>query len=173
MKKILSIFLIFVFFYSIMGFYLNFEIVKLRIKEEVKERIIKTLPDNELSMIKISSGDKEKIKWLEEGKEFRYNGNMYDVVRIKKGIDATYYYCFNDKKEYKLLAHLDKLVKEQTDNSQSRTNQKKQEITYFFQKTLSIPRLVEIPVLYFALPSRYQSIVTDVLSPPPRISLTV
>jgi len=38
MKKILSIFLVSVFFYNIIGFYLNFAMEQFRIKEEVKEK---------------------------------------------------------------------------------------------------------------------------------------
>jgi hypothetical protein len=170
MKKILSLVLVFVFFYGIMGFYLNFEIQQYKIKEEIKERIIHNLPEKELTLLRISSSDKEKITWTENDKEFRYNGNMYDVVKIKAGTDTTYYYCFNDEKESKLFVNLDKLVKEQTDNSQSRTNQKKQDITYFFHELSYTQCLTEIPFLYFNYPSRYKSFYTDVLSPPPRIN---
>ena len=173
MKKIFSIILIFVLFYSIMGFYLSFQIEQIRIKEEIKEKIISNLPENELILIKIPSFDSKKITWVEDGKEFRYESNMFDVVKIKKGIDTTYYYCFCDVKESKLLAHLDKLIKEQTDNSQSRSNLKKQEINYFFHEILFTQCLTKTPVVYFIYPSSYESIVTDVLSPPPRISGTI
>lgn len=169
MKKIFSLTLIFILFYSIIGFYLNFEIEKSQIKEEIKEKIIQHLPEKLLTLIKISSGDKERITWTEEGKEFRYHKNMFDVVKIKTKGDTTYYYCFNDEKESKLFVNLDKLVKEQTDNSQSRTNQKKQDITYFFHELSYTQCLTEIPFLYFNYPSRYKSIYTDVISPPPRI----
>jgi hypothetical protein len=170
MKKCLAILLIFAFFYSFIGLYLNFEVARFSIKEEIKEKIIHNLPESELSLIKIPSGTHEKIIWMEEGREFKYQGNMFDVVRICKKADTTYYSCFSDVKESKLLANLDKLVKEQTDNSRSKTNQKKQEITYFFQKPLSTQSLTEITVSYFHFSSRYKSINTDVLSPPPRIS---
>jgi predicted P-loop ATPase/GTPase len=153
-----------------MGFYLNFEIEQYRIKEEIKFEIINNLPENELTLVKISSGDNEKITWMDEGREFRYEGNMFDVVKSKKATDTTYYYCFNDIKESKLMARLDKLVKEQTDNSQSRTNQKKQEINYFFYEILSTQSLTEKPFFYFNYPRRYKSIDTDILSPPPRIT---
>ena len=170
MKKILSILLVFVFFYSIMGFYLNFQIEQFRIKEEVKEKIISNMPDKELTLIKITSRENDQIIWMEEGREFKYEGNMFDVVKIKKNKDTTYYYCVSDVKESKLLVHLDKLVKEQTDNSQSRTNQKKQEINYLLHEILFTQCLTGTPVLYFNYPSAYKSIDSDILSPPPRIS---
>ena len=170
MKKLLSIALVFVFCYSIVGFYLNFEIEQFRIREETREKIMRTLPETELALVKISSAEKQNISWMDGGREFRYKGNMYDVVRIKKGTNSTWYYCFSDVKESRLLAHLDKLVKEQTGNSQSRTHQKKQEITYFFQESCPPQCLTETPILFFNYPARYKSIDTDVLSPPPRIT---
>ncbi len=173
MKKILSLVLVFVFFYSIMGFYLNFEVEQYQIKEEIKEKIVNNLPEKELTLVKISSIENKKITWMEDGKEFRYKGNMFDVVRIKTGADTIYYYCFDDENESKLFVNLDKLVKEQTDNSQSRTNQKKQEITYFFHQILFTQSLIGTPILYFDYLYTYKSIDTDVLSPPPRISSIV
>jgi hypothetical protein len=169
MKKIFSVVMVALLFYSFMGFYLNFEIAQFRIKEEIKEKIIRNLPESELTLVRISTGSKEKINWIEEGREFRYHGSMFDVVKIKKGKNTTYYYCYNDVKESTLLANLDKLVKEQTDNSRSRTTQKKHEITYFVHQILFAQCIPETPVLYLSIAPRYTSIHCDVLSPPPRI----
>jgi actin-related protein len=152
-----------------MGFYLNFEIEQFRIKEEIKDKIINNLPEKDLTLVKISSRDKEKITWTEDSKEFRYNGNMFDVVNIKIKSDTTCYYCFNDEKESQLFTNLDKLVKEQTDNSRSRTCEKKQDITYFFHEFSFRQCLTGTLVLYLDYLSTYKSISTDVLSPPPRI----
>ena len=99
MKKLFSIALVLVFSYSFIGFYLNFVIEQTVIKEQVKEKIIRNLPDNELTLIRISSHEKGKITWMEDGKEFRLEGNLYDVVKIKKEKDSICYYCFCDVKE--------------------------------------------------------------------------
>jgi hypothetical protein len=168
MKKSLSIVMVFVFFYSIMGSYLNFTIEQYRLKEEIKEKIISSLPEKELTLVKITASDEEKLTWMEDGKEFRYNGSMYDIVKIKRNSGVTYYYCFCDVNESKLLINLDKLVKNQTDNSPSKTTQKKQDITYLFQSILFPQDLPTIPVLYLDCPSSYKSIISDILSPPPR-----
>lgn len=168
MKKIISFLLIFIFLYGIIGFYLNFEIEQFHIKGEIKEKIIHNLPDNKLILITISSADKEKITWTEFDKEFRFKNNMYDVVRIKIKGNTTYYYCFNDEKERNLFVNLDKLVKDQTDNSQSRTIQKKQDITYYFHDTLLLHCPSEKSVYYFASTSQFISICSEVLSPPPK-----
>jgi hypothetical protein len=169
MKKILSILLVFVFFYSFVGFYLNFAIEQCRIKEEVKEKIIHNLPDKYLTIIKVSSRNLEKITWTEEGNEFRYGGNLYDVVKIRQVNGDTYYSCYCDVKESKLIANLDKLVKDQTDHSQSRTIQKKIQINIFFHDGMLAKSLNNAPVDYFSYTPGYKLIYTDVLSPPPRL----
>ena len=173
MKRILSILLVFVFFYSIIGFYLNFEIKQFRIKKEIKENLIVSLPENELTLLKISSTDNVKIKWMEEGKEFRYMGNMFDVVKIVNRRDSTYFYCYSDSKESKLISHLDKLVKEQAGHSQSRSFQKKQVINLLVHEVLFTQCLPESPYNYYTFTSGYKFIYTDVLTPPPIITFTV
>ncbi len=168
MKKILSILLVSVFFYNIIGFYLNYSMEQFRIKEEVKEKIISSLPESELTILKISSSDKGKISWLDEGKEFRYKGEMFDLVKTKQGTDTTCYYCFCDSRENKLLSSLDKLVREQSDRSQSRSVHKNQVINYFFQETSFTQFNHESSVQYPTYVSGHQFIDTDVLTPPPR-----
>jgi len=170
MRKILSILLVFVLFYSVIGFYLNFKIEQYWIKKEIKHKILNNLSETELTLIKISSGNCREIKWMEEGREFRYNGNMYDVVKTKTINDTTYYYCFNDENESKLLSHLDNLVKEQTGNSKSRTIQKKQVINYFFQQVLFAQFINMKSIFYIDFLSDYKSVIKDILFPPPKIS---
>ena len=173
MKKLLSIILIFVFIYSIMGFFLNFEVEQFRIKAEVKAKILNNLPEKELTLIKISSRENKKLTWMEDDKEIMYNGNMFDIVRIQKFKDTTYYYCFNDEMERNILCNLDKLVKDQTENSKSRTSQKKQEINYFYHEALFSYSLTETPIVYFFPSTGNYSIIHEVLSPPPRITSIV
>jgi hypothetical protein len=173
MKKLFSILLVFVFFYSIVGFYLNFAVEQCRIKEEVKENIIHNLPDKYLTIIKVSSKDQEKIAWTEEGNEFRFEGNLYDVVKIRHENGTTYYSCFCDLKENQLLVNLDKLVKDQTDHSQSRTIQKKIQINMFFHDGMLAKTSNETPFDYFNYTTGYKLIYSDVLSPPPRLPATL
>jgi hypothetical protein len=173
MKKLLSILLIFVFGYSILGFYLNFAIEQAGIKEEIREKIISKLPEAELVVIKIPTAEQEKIRWLEEGKEFIFGGDLYDVARIKKGSDTIFYFCLCDVKESRLLTNLDKLVKDQSDRSQSRSLQKKPQVNLFFTKALLLRCRNEAPVNYYTYPSFYYFHFCEVLFPPPRIPQTV
>jgi len=158
-----------VLFYSVLGYYLNFKIEQFWIKEEIEQRIIKHLPEKDLTLIKISSANSEKIHWTEESSEFRFDGEMYDVVKTKSANDTTYYYCFNDEKESKLMSCVDKLVKEQTTgNSKSKNVQKKQVINYFFQQVLLSQFINEKSICYLDFSSFYKPFTKEVLSPPPQ-----
>jgi len=110
---------------------------------------------------------------MEDGKEFRLEGNLYDVVKIKKEKDSICYYCFCDVKESNLIANLDKLVKDQSDHSKSRTYFKKQQINIFYHDVLHAQRLSESPLHYFNYSSGYKFIYTEVQSPPPWVKTTV
>jgi hypothetical protein len=170
MKKSLSFLLIFVFIYGITGVYLNFEIEQNRIKEEVKASFLKTLKINQLILIKITSQNNSKIRWTEEGHEFRYEGDLYDVVRIKNAGDTTFFYCFNDEKENNLFSNLDKLVKDQTDHSKSKTQIKKAGSNYFFHEVNQKTILPERVVYFLQFRSNYTLVYPPVLTPPPRNS---
>ncbi len=168
MKKFLSISLVFLFLYSTVGFYLNFTLEQCRIKEEIKEKILGNTDEHELVLLKISSFDQYKVQWTEEGKEFRYEGEMFDLTKIKRGTDTTFYYCFCDSRETKLLSHLDKLVKEQSDRSPSRSIQKKLVFNFYFQQDFLSLFIQESPVRYLTILSAYNFVNPDILTPPPQ-----
>lgn len=57
----------------------------------------------------------QHFKWEEEGKEFRYQGKMYDVVSMKLSAGELVVHAFNDQQEEQLMAQL-KLHHQQKDN---------------------------------------------------------
>lgn len=168
MRRNVSIFLLLVFFHSIVGFHLSFLVEQWRIKEEIKEKMIRNLPDSELAILKIHAIDSRKIKWVEDFREFKYEGNMFDVVKIKKEADITYYYCYHDSRESRLMANLDKLVRDQSNHSQSRTIQKKQVVNYLAYEVFHEISLPESTIQYYNLTSGYKFHFCDILIPPPR-----
>ena len=104
-----------------------FKIRQYEIRREIKQRIKAGAPDQELSLIKIPKTLEEKphpaFRRIDEG-EFRYDGNMYDVVRQEAHGDTTWYYCLSDEKETQLFANLDDLVKREM----SRDTEQKQRL---------------------------------------------
>ncbi|MBU0487962.1 MAG: hypothetical protein KKA07_02380 [Bacteroidetes bacterium] len=169
MKKLLLISLLLAVFYSTIGFYILFKVEEYNIRQEIKHCLISNLSGEELELLIIFHADEGKIHWVEEGKEFRYDGNMYDVVKTREFEHATYYYCYNDRKETKLMACLDKLIREQANHSKSRVKVKKIPINYFLQRQVFriLPR--EQDVQYFGVSTEKYAIFQDVISPPPRV----
>ena len=95
-----------------MGYYIVFKATQFAIKKEIKNIIKHGVPDKNLSLIKVSVDDAKKqaeMEWLEDH-EFRYQGQMYDVVRSYTSNDTSYFYCINDKQEEHLFSALDKHI---------------------------------------------------------------
>jgi hypothetical protein len=112
-----------------------------------------------------------RVRWLEEH-EFRYNGKMYDVVsRVVRG-DSTEFTCLVDAKEERLYASLEEHVTSQTD--QSSPHGSLNSIKSVLQEFLPLQSQVEIvsftEVSHPIIPADgYQSVVPDILTPPPRL----
>ena len=104
-----------------------------KIQKEVKQKIRKGLRDEDLSIIVVSVNDESEINWIKPQKEFRYKGEMYDVVNIKIENQKKYYYCIWDVKEKQLIANYNKT----NNNKQNKERIKRiSNILLFFQVIL-------------------------------------
>lgn len=101
----ISILLIFVFTFNIGGSLLVYGALRFKIKSEIKKQIENGIDTTELNSIEINSETNCKIQWVEDNKEFKYNGEMYDVVSVKVSGGKKYLQCINDKKENNLIAN--------------------------------------------------------------------
>ena len=178
LKKSLSILLIFVFLCNITGYYIVFKINQYQIYKEVKRKIKYSVPDDQLIRICISVNDNNTLKWTKENKEFKYQGEMYDVVRSKKDAGLITYYCIHDFKETRLFANLDKQVKNQMNNDSQRKNAnslfKKLVKNLIFQGTnTSILLMIKSCTLCCTEFDHYNSVVLDKISPPPKIARNI
>ncbi len=88
--------------YSQMGYYLTGVIYRSMAREEIKGRLLQTIPDNELTAIN-AQDNATAISWEEEGKEFSLNNRMYDVVRNKEVNGKKLLLCLDDEKESRLV----------------------------------------------------------------------
>jgi len=100
MRRIYSISLVGVFIVNTMGlisilFFHHYQVHK------YIESIIRTENHSVLlHQLKITSDESDKLIWYKDGHEFRYQGNMYDVVRTEIQNDGTtIYHCVKDEKE--------------------------------------------------------------------------
>ena len=98
------------------GYYCFCSIQMYLVKQAAREQLLQQIPENLLSKICIEDNT-DAIHWEEKGKEFSFNEEMYDVVKIKNEAGKTYALCISDKKEDKIIDILQKVVKSNTDNS--------------------------------------------------------
>ena len=92
------------------GTYLFFKSQQYKIRKEIKRKIKNGVKNEDLVLLKIPkvmeefpNNDFQRI----HSKEFRYKGEMYDIVEQETFADTTYYWCIWDKEETALFATLD------------------------------------------------------------------
>ena len=98
------------------GFYAILSHEKYEVRERVEQKLIKSLKKSELICIIANAENLPKIAWERPAKEFRFEGNLYDVAFCEKVSGVNYYYCLSDKDETKLELKFSQLINNQTDN---------------------------------------------------------
>ncbi len=165
MRKLVFILLTSVFLFNTGGYYLWFSVLKQNIHKEIRQEIEKGLKEKDLSLIIVSESNKTGICWTKPDKEFKYKGEMYDVVKVKIKNQKKYYYCINDSKENRLIAHFDK-----SKNARKRIEKivKRTHNPYFpLQFSLSTNNYAS-NFRYVSIDIFYSSNIVDTLSPPPK-----
>lgn len=96
---------------------------------------------------------------------------MYDIVSVKETTDSIYINCINDKEEEKLIAnYLDNENKSDSNNNQSIYKNLKPFSVFVLNEFKKNHEFYSIKILQNENGSDfYNSIITDVLSPPPKV----
>ncbi len=176
MKKVLSILFLFIFLYNLTGYYAVFKALQYQVRNEVKQRIKQSVPDDELVLITVSIADNKSLTWTKPNKEFRYKGEMYDIVSQETKEDMILYYCIHDFKESKLFANLDEHIQRHiADNPKQRKKAenllKKITKDYFIRVLIINHSPKALPNLkYKNYLQAYNSIFLDILTPPPKLT---
>lgn len=178
-RKCFTILLIVLLLMNSFGFIILFVPGKYVIKAIVHQAILEDkIEENELIIISFNIQDLKNSKidflWEEEGREFRFNGKMYDVKKIKEDADSIHFTCYYDCKE-NILESLFTLF-----SSKSKTERNQINFTnlsfgvYYTEKIVTTVRLSDenvtlIPLLKNEglLPLSF----LDVLTPPPQFNL--
>ena len=140
-KKILASSLLCMLFFNIFGTFPLFKFAQEMIRKEMAENIEGFLPESELEII-ITSKDSHEIEWIRKGKEFKYNSEYYDVVKLSSQGDQHTYYCVKDLKETDLVGIMNYFIKKEREQNKDpfqSTNRKLAKIWYFENK---IPQVI-------------------------------
>lgn len=168
MKKLISIGILSIFLYNIGGYYLWFSILQNKIQNKIEEEIEAGLKSEDLTLIIVQAEKDQEICWIKPNREFRYKGDMYDVVKIKYVPGKKYYYCLNDKKEKQLIAGFNKTHNTKKE-SEKRLKRNFNYNSYIEHFTLT-KRIYPIGLTFSAIENFYSSETIDINSPPPKLA---
>jgi hypothetical protein len=156
LKKIISISLLFIFIFQLVGFYLVFKVQKKILKNEIFAFIANNeiLLDTDTLLLHISKFEKSKI----EENEIRVNNKMYDIIKLEYKSDSVKITCINDSKEEKLFSDFQLLTK----HSKNKTDDKKNNTSSLI-KILTQLLLCENSYLEFSLENYIISYQFDIV----------
>ena len=177
MRALTSFLLTTLILVNLFGFYTIFILKQVEVKEEMAERIITKISAEHQETFSFDKAEFAKILFNDNGKEFRYNGRLYDVVSINKSGGEVKITVEYDASETALIEVFGSLFSQQQDKDQSSSPVKT--IISHFQQDYIVNRL-NIPVLNNSILTDYSSVnqsyppssfVADKLAPPPQFFL--
>lgn len=166
MKKAFTISLLLFFVLEITGFYPVFKLSQWNLRKEMKSLIKAGVPESELHVLPFSRRDLACLTWEREGKEFRKNGQMFDVVRRVDKKDTVILYCVNDKQESVLFANLDEILSKNAEK-----NGHHGKISKLLTLTFVVPEKLHAPRQFYVYTSFPSCIVNSYKSPSEKIKL--
>lgn len=172
-KRTIAIVFLILYAYNIAGYLAVFKAMQYHVRKEIKRQIKEAVPQKDLVLITIAEGDEGALHWIKDN-EFRYMGNLFDVVRHRTENDTTYYYCVNDPQEELLFENLDAHIR--TQMNADRTAQKAADVFKsitkdYFPPCLTFSLYPPAGIVLIATPDLFfDSFTSDVLTPPPRIA---
>ena len=109
-KKIFTILFISLIAFSQIGYYLIIHQARQEHKAYIKKLLHQNISEKLLTAIDYTA-NRQAIYWEEEGEEFFFNGEIYDLVKTKNVAGKLYLYCINDEKENELIDQYNGSVK--------------------------------------------------------------
>jgi len=162
---------------SHVGYYFSRLFQQYELKEAIKHQLLSQLPESSLVVISLE-GNKQDIKWKEDGREFYLHGQMYDVAKIKNVNGKTLLYCINDKKGEALLKELSKIVKAGNDRAGNKSGKHTVVKFQVYDLMLSMERITITDKIisqkkYFDFDLSAISCLKEINAPPPRQGLII
>lgn len=120
MKRSIIILLFLPVLYTQLGYFGQFTWRQWQLKEAAREARLRALPDAEFVRID-QAGIDAAGTWEERGKECRYHGHMYDVMRSRTIGGTTWLFCLDDENEERLDRQSDRVIRCNQDQPDKRT----------------------------------------------------
>jgi hypothetical protein len=165
-RKIIPFFIIWIFLTGSGGYFFFFKFQQVLNFNAIQERLLKQAKQSKLDVLIFDAGKEIGVKWVKKRKEFIYQNKIYDIVSIKFSGKHVLYYCFDDKKEKKLITDF-----ENKNHKNNQTNQIFKRISYS-QFIIPAPLYKSFRMIvacrYFQPFCHYLSPVSSTISPPPK-----
>ncbi|MEZ4721380.1 MAG: hypothetical protein R2813_05820 [Flavobacteriales bacterium] len=156
------------------GRWVIFKLQQTAIRHEVKQQIKAGVPEEDLVTLKIAKlweAEPNNRFEREHSREFRFDGEMYDIVRTEDRGDTTVYLCIHDVKESGLFAELEEMIEEEIKHPMNEGNRKQIEdwvcTNYHLAAAFSIDHVSKSADLDQWVSESYNSQSQKVNSPPP------
>jgi hypothetical protein len=162
---------------NLFGFYAMFIVRQTEVKEEMSESVNMPTSTNQREVISFTKTEFSQLYFNDDGKEFRLNGRLYDVVSIEKSGNKVNITVEYDSKETDLVEAFGGLFSQQQGKDQN-SSPLKTVISHFQQDYITLyNRIYSFNKLSFigrcmvnnSYPS--SSFVADNLTPPPQFFL--
>ena len=172
MRKTSTISILAILFYTQMGYYGQFVIQQLALKEEAREAWIAALPDQSFFRVRLADVNAAG-HWEEEGKECWYRNHLYDVIRRKVDSNTVWLYCMDDEREARLIKQSGEMTHSNYDHPDKGANHSLSlRIGDWLAETISIQvarPLVPVNHQYGYRPRSLLVGYAEIVGPPPKI----
>lgn len=125
MKKISIYILLFVIIIDTAGYLLFLKVHLYLIHKEIKYELLKEKPDKDCVLLSIPKNKQNALKGfirIHSG-EFRYKGEMYDVISQRDSAEVTIFRCIKDKEETDIFLVFSEILKQNhSDNKNKSTH---------------------------------------------------
>ncbi len=140
------------------------------IKADMREKILGQLKSSEMEIISLSD-NQQKISWEENGKEFSFNGEMFDLVKKVKVNGRIMLYCINDIKEKQLVDKYNEITKHNSASGKKDKSNIDNSINLFVEVKAEGSATYTLPVsnVFPSFVSRLQSVTPKNYAPPPEV----
>lgn len=126
-NNLIKIVMIFLLLFQGQLFFVMFKSFEKKYKYEVKKLIKEGVDEKDLIKFTFPLNEEGNVVaddflWIKEN-EFRYKGEMYDVVRFEINNKSAAFHCIHDFKESRLFANLDEYLSDYLNKNPEKKNQ--------------------------------------------------
>lgn len=173
-KRIASALLLALFLFNCIGYYAIFFTIQSENKAQMKKMVRN---GKYLETIRIHKSELKNIVFKDHGKEFIWNGEMYDIKNMKNEGDHVVFLCINDKTEKMLIAGLKEQIRNNggTDSypNQKNSHSAKNPVKDLFYNTEAALIEKSVAVIYPAALLRPYTCLPPALNlPPPEVTFS-